>query len=160
MATEADWDPRFGGCAVRKLYKRMKESESRNQLIAETPGALVAAQEIHCLLGVHLTSKENGHRSRTVKLTRVSPPLLPVQLMQTEAPRLRINLDIGRDVKQPTMLNGNTIARGSLLKALTMVSYCICVRCCTRVRAGCPVKYSNELGQTRCTRNYDLILPI
>lgn len=41
--TEADWEPHFGGRAVRELYKWMKETEWRNEVIAATLGALCFA---------------------------------------------------------------------------------------------------------------------
>lgn len=40
---KADWEPRFGGRAVRELYKWMKETEWRGEVIAATLGALAFA---------------------------------------------------------------------------------------------------------------------
>lgn len=40
---EADWEPHFGGRAVRELYKWMKETEWRNEVIAATLGAFCFA---------------------------------------------------------------------------------------------------------------------
>lgn len=40
---EADWEPNFGGRAVRELFKWMKETAWRNEVIAATLGALCFA---------------------------------------------------------------------------------------------------------------------
>ena len=43
VAAEADWEPRFGGRAVRELYIWMEETDWRQETIAATLGALAFA---------------------------------------------------------------------------------------------------------------------
>lgn len=40
---DSDWKPRFGGRAVREMYRWIKETEWRDEVIATTLGALVFA---------------------------------------------------------------------------------------------------------------------
>ncbi|KAI1084640.1 putative cytochrome P450 [Whalleya microplaca] len=139
---ETDWEPRFGGRATRELFKWMKEVGWRSEVIAATLGALAFAlnsnsipttmwmlMEIikdHSLLQavreevatVIVTDPDTG--KRTIDSQKiVALPLL--QSIFTETLRLRISFNIIRDVKQPIMLDGHTIAKGSLLQAPMMV---------------------------------------
>ncbi|KAI1370684.1 cytochrome P450 [Hypoxylon crocopeplum] len=141
---EADWEPRFGGRAVRELVKWMKETEWRSEVIAATLGALAFALNSNSIPTViwmlmeiikdssllqavreevataMITDPETGKRTiDSQKL--VAQPLL--QSIFTETLRLRINFNITRDVKQPITLGGHTIAQGSLLQAPMMVAH-------------------------------------
>lgn len=64
--------------------------------------------------------------SETGKSTLDSQKLVALPLLQsiwTETLRLRVNFNIGRDIKQPITLDGHTIAKRSLLQASMMVAH-------------------------------------
>ncbi|KAH7318291.1 cytochrome P450 [Stachybotrys elegans] len=141
---EADWEPRFGGRAVRELYKWMKETDWRNETIAATLGALVFAlnsnsipttawmlmeiladasllQAVREEVATAVTTDAETGKLKVDSQKLVELPLL--QSIWTETLRLRINFNIGRDVKQPVTLSGYTIPKGSLLQAPMSIAH-------------------------------------
>ncbi|KAI1842658.1 hypothetical protein JX266_011120 [Neoarthrinium moseri] len=141
---EADWEPRFGGRAVRELYIWMKETKWRTKVIAATLGALCFAltsnsipttiwmlmeiiQDPTLLEAVREEIRAVATNDpKTGKITLDSQNLVALPLLQsiwTETLRLRINFNIVRDVKHPITLGGNTIAKGALLQVPMMVAY-------------------------------------
>ncbi|KAK8039690.1 cytochrome P450 [Apiospora rasikravindrae] len=143
---EADWEPRFGGRAVRELYRWMKETDWRNEVIAATLGALVFAlnsnsvpttmwmlmeiikdpdllQAIREEVSTATTTDADSGKLVFEHQKVVALPLL--QSIWTETLRLRINFNIVRDVKQPVTLdNGNTtIEKGALIQVPMMVAH-------------------------------------
>ncbi|KAK8093992.1 hypothetical protein PG997_000677 [Apiospora hydei] len=138
---ESDWEPRFGGRAVRQLYRWMKETDWRNEVIAATLGALVFAipttmwmlmeiikdpsllQAIREEVATATTTDPDSGKPVLDHQKLVALPLL--QSIWTETLRLRINFNIVHDVKRPVNLdNGRTkIERGALLQVPMMVAH-------------------------------------
>ncbi|KAH9893770.1 putative cytochrome P450 [Xylariomycetidae sp. FL2044] len=141
---EADWEPRFGGRAVRELYRWMKDTDWRQEVIAATLGALAFAltsnsipttmwmlmkiiqdpslhkavrDEIDAANAVDPITGKAGLDSQKI----ASLPLL--QSIWTETLRLYISFNITRDVKDPVTIDGHTIPRGSMIQAPMMVSH-------------------------------------
>ncbi|KAK8059001.1 cytochrome P450 [Apiospora phragmitis] len=145
-AAEADWEPRFGGRAVRELYRWMKETDWRDEVIAATLGALAFALKSNSIPTTTWMLMEiirdpsllRAVREEVATATETDPatgkPILDNQklvalpLLQsicTETLRLRINFNIMRDVKQPVVLDNGatTVAPGSLLQMPMMVAH-------------------------------------
>ncbi|KAI0144819.1 putative cytochrome P450 [Pestalotiopsis sp. NC0098] len=142
---EADWEPYFGGRAVRELYKWMKETDWRNEVVAATLGALCFALNSNSipttmwmlmeiikdptlleavreeLRSVVSKDPRTGQFSQIDSQKLVALPLL--QSIWTETLRLRTNFNIVRDVKEPVTLGGMTIPKGSLLQVPMMVAH-------------------------------------
>ncbi|KAK7751765.1 hypothetical protein SLS62_006250 [Diatrype stigma] len=141
---EADWEPCFGGRAVRELVTWMRNTEWRKEVIAATLGALAFAltsntipttiwmlmemiKDPSLLQAVRdevatamVTDPTTGERTLDSQKL-VALPLL--QSIFTETLRLQISFNITRDVKQPILLDGHAIAKGSILQAPMMVSH-------------------------------------
>ncbi|KAF7535251.1 hypothetical protein G7054_g5558 [Neopestalotiopsis clavispora] len=139
---EADWEPQFGGRAVRELYKWMKDTEWRKEVIAATLGALCFALNSNSIpttvwmlmeiikdptlleaVREELKSVVSGDTT-TGQLDSQKLVALPLlQSIWTETLRLRINFNIVRDVKEPVTLEGTTIPKDSLLQVPMMVAH-------------------------------------
>ncbi|KAK7998542.1 cytochrome P450 [Apiospora marii] len=143
---DADWEPHFGGRAVREMYRWMKETEWRDEVIAATLGALVFALNSNSIPTTMwmlmeiirdpslLQAVRQEVATATTRDPETGKPLfdhqklvaLPLlQSIWTETLRLRINFNIVRDVKQPVTLdNGKTtVERGSLLQVPMMIAH-------------------------------------
>ncbi|KAK8134462.1 cytochrome P450 [Apiospora sp. TS-2023a] len=137
----ADWEPRFGGRAVREMYRWMKETEWRDEVIAATLGALVFAvpttmwmlmeiikdpsllQAVREEVATAMTTDPETGKPVFDHQKLVALPLL--QSIWTETLRLRINFNIVRDVKQPVVLDNvnTTVEKGALLQVPMMVAH-------------------------------------
>ncbi|KAI0110918.1 putative cytochrome P450 [Nemania sp. FL0031] len=136
---EVDWEPRFGARAVREMYKWMKETQWRQEVIAATLGALAFAipttmwmlMEIIRDPALLQSVREEVEAAKitdpaTGNTTLDSQKLVSLPLLQsiwTETLRLRINFNITRDVKEPISIDGHTVPKGSMLQAPMMVSH-------------------------------------
>ncbi|KAK7978072.1 25-hydroxycholesterol 7-alpha-hydroxylase [Apiospora saccharicola] len=143
---DADWEPNFGGGAVREMYRWMKETKWRGEVIAATLGALAFAlnsnsipttmwmlmeiirdpsllQAVREEVATATTTDPETGNSSFDHQKLVALPLL--QSIWTETLRLRINFNIVRDVKQPVVLdNGNTaVPKDALLQVPMMVAH-------------------------------------
>ncbi|KAI0398722.1 putative cytochrome P450 [Xylaria palmicola] len=131
---EVDWEPRFGGRAVREMYRWMKETQWRQAVIAATLGALVFAltsNSIPTLMWMLMEIIKDPSLLKAVRdeieaAKMTDPKLVSLPLLQsiwTETLRLRINLNITCDVKEPIVIDGYMIRKGSMLQAPMMVSH-------------------------------------
>ncbi|KAI1169504.1 putative cytochrome P450 [Nemania sp. FL0916] len=142
--SETEWEPRFGARAVRELYKWMKETHWRHEIIAATLGALAFALTTNSiptttwmlmeiisdpsLLKAVRAEIEAAKMTNTVTGNAIldsqklgSLPLL--QSIWTETLRLRVNFNVTRDVKEAIVIDGHTIPAGSMIQAPMMVSH-------------------------------------
>ncbi|KAI0199881.1 putative cytochrome P450 [Astrocystis sublimbata] len=141
---DTEWEPRFGGRAVRELFKWMSETGWRQEVIAATLGALAFALNSNSIPTTTWMLMEIVQDTSLLKAVRdevesaktldpvtgkkkldvqklVSLPLL--QSIWTETLRLRIKFNITRDVKKAVAIMGHTIPAGSMLQAPMMVAH-------------------------------------
>ncbi|KAK8077949.1 hypothetical protein PG996_004119 [Apiospora saccharicola] len=140
---DVDWESSFGGRAVREMYRWMKETKWRGEVIAATLGALAFAlnsnsipttmwmlmeiirdpsllQAVREEVATATTTDPETGNSSFDHQKLVALPLL--QSIWTETLRLRINFNIVRDVKQPILLDNcnTTVERGTLIQVPMM----------------------------------------
>lgn len=143
---EMEWEPRFGARVCRELVKWLHEAGFRREALSGALGALLFAQNTNSIPAatwmITELVKDAGmlqavrEEVATAYVATVSEPgtartldthkLVTLPLLQSifaETLRLRMNLNIIRNLKNPLVLDGFEIPEGSMLQTSTVMAH-------------------------------------
>ncbi|KAF3018238.1 hypothetical protein E8E14_013243 [Neopestalotiopsis sp. 37M] len=145
-ATEIEWEARFGARICRELVKWLRDAGFRREALSGALGALLFAQNSNSIPAAmwifielfkdpallqavrseistaYTPATSHGDHLRTLNMQKLMTlPLL--QSVFSEILRLRMNLNMIRNLKKPLALDGFLIPEGAMIQIPTVVAH-------------------------------------